>query len=195
MARQYERGEISVLELKDYCEIASKLIQYTPKEILFERVGASVMDDSLIAPMWSTKRWPCINEISRILEQNGAQGSMLGDPFVYVSGFGKFINLSYETSSKSKAKYGYLAYLVSGVKDFFKESYMYEIEFTINGVTKRGKYSLGVISNANRIAGINNFYKDVKLDDDTFEVLFCSIRKRSCSVNPLKKINSTGRYC
>lgn len=85
MARQYERGEISVLELKDYCEIASKLIQYTPKEILFERVGASVMDDSLIAPMWSTKRWPCINEISRILEQNGAQGSMLGDPFVYVS--------------------------------------------------------------------------------------------------------------
>jgi radical SAM superfamily enzyme len=85
MAKQYERGEISVLELEDYCEIASKLIQYTPKEILFERVGASVMDDSLIAPMWSTKRWPCINEISRILEQNGAQGSMLGDPFVYVS--------------------------------------------------------------------------------------------------------------
>ena len=35
-----------------------------------------------------------------------------------------------------------------------------------------------LISNANRIAGINNFYKDVKLDDDTFEVLFCNFRKR-----------------
>lgn len=113
------------------------------------------------------------------------------NPFVYVSGFGKFINLSYETSSKSKAKYGYLAYLVSGVKDFFKESYMYEIEFTINGVTKRGKYSLGIISNANRIAGINNFYKDVKLDDDTFEVLFCSIRKRSDLLRSLFRLGIT----
>lgn len=60
-------------------------------------------------------------------------------PFVYVSGFGKFINLSYETPSSVKSKYGYLAYLVAGVKDFFKESYMYDIEFTVNGQTKRGK--------------------------------------------------------
>jgi diacylglycerol kinase family enzyme len=35
-----------------------------------------------------------------------------------------------------------------------------------------------LISSANRIAGINNFYKDVKLDDDTFEVLFCNFRRR-----------------
>ena len=113
------------------------------------------------------------------------------NPFVYVSGFGKFINLSYETSSKSKAKYGYLAYLVSGVKDFFKESYMYDIEYTVNGITKRGKYSLGIISNANRIAGINNFYKDVKLDDDVFEVLFCSIKKRSALLRSLFRLGIT----
>lgn len=113
------------------------------------------------------------------------------NPFVYVSGFGKFINLSYETSSKSKAKYGYLAYLVSGVKDFFKESYMYDIEYTVNGITKRGKYSLGIISNANRIAGINNFYKDVKLDDNVFEVLFCSIKKRSALLRKLFRLGIT----
>lgn len=113
------------------------------------------------------------------------------NPFVYVSGFGKFINLSYETSSKSKAKYGYLAYLVSGVKDFFKESYMYNIEYTVNGITKRGKYSLGIISNANRIAGINNFYKDVKLDDNVFEVLFCSIKKRSALLRNLFRLGIT----
>lgn len=113
------------------------------------------------------------------------------NPFVYVSGFGKFINLSYETSSKSKAKYGYLAYLVSGVKDFFKESYMYDIEYTVNGITKRGKYSLGIISNANRIAGINNFYKDVKLDDNVFEVLFCSIKKRSALLRNLFRLGIT----
>ena len=54
-----------------------------------------------------------------------------------------------------------------------------DIEFEVNGTKHKGKYSLGIISNANRIAGINNFYKDVKLDDDTFEVLLCSIEKRS----------------
>ena len=35
-----------------------------------------------------------------------------------------------------------------------------------------------LISNANRIAGINNFYKDIKLDDDQFEVLFVILKRR-----------------
>lgn len=109
-------------------------------------------------------------------------------PFVYVSGFGKFVSLSYETSRSSKAKYGYLAYLTSAIKDFFKDSYMYDIEYEVNGEKHKGKYSLGIISNANRIAGINNFYKDVKLDDNTFEVLFCSIEKRSTMLKSLFKL-------
>ena len=71
------------------------------------------------------------------------------------------------------------------------ESYMYDIEYTVNGITKRGKYSLGIISNANRIAGINNFYKDVKLDDNVFEVLFCSIKKRSALLRSLFRLGIT----
>ena len=109
-------------------------------------------------------------------------------PFVYVAGFGKFVNLSYETPRDIKAKYGYLAYISSAIKDFFKNSYMYDIEFIIDGKKHRGKYSLGIISNANRIAGFNNFYKDVKLDDDIFEVLFCSINKRSTMLKSLFKM-------
>ena len=109
-------------------------------------------------------------------------------PFVYVAGFGKFVNLSYETPSDVKAKYGYLAYITSAVKDFFRPSYMYDVEYIIDGEKHKGSYSLGIISNANRIAGINNFYKDVKLDDDTFEVLFCSISKRSTMLRSLFKM-------
>ena len=109
-------------------------------------------------------------------------------PFVYVSGFGKFVSLSYETPRNSKAKYGYFAYITSAIKDFFKDSYMYDIDFEIDGKKHHGLYSLGIISNANRIAGINNFYKDVKLDDDTFEVLFCSIEKRSTMLKSLFKL-------
>ncbi len=96
-----------------------------------------------------------------------------GRPFVYVAGFGKFMQIPYNTPRKLKKKYGYMAYLLEGVKDFFNPTKMYDITYKVNGIEKRGLYSFMLISNANRIAGINNFYKDVKLDDDQFEVLFC----------------------
>lgn len=101
-----------------------------------------------------------------------------GRPFVYVAGFGKFMQIPYNTPRKLKKKYGYMAYLLEGVKDFFNPTKMYDITYKVNGVEKRGLYSFMLISNANRIAGINNFYKDVKLDDDQFEVLFCNFKRR-----------------
>lgn len=101
-----------------------------------------------------------------------------GRPFVYVAGFGKFMQIPYDTPRKLKKKYGYMAYLISGVKDFFSRTKLYKITYKVNGIEKTGYYSFMLISNANRIAGINNFYKDVKLDDDQFEVLFCNFRKR-----------------
>ena len=101
-----------------------------------------------------------------------------GVPFVYVAGFGKFVNLSYETPRSQKSKFGYLAYLVAGVKDFFKKIHVYQIEYEVDGKRYNGECSLGIVSNANRIAGIKSFYKDVKLDDDTFEVLICSVKSR-----------------
>ena len=101
-----------------------------------------------------------------------------GQPFVYVAGFGKFMHIPYQTSRKLKKKWGYMAYLIEGVKDFFSPTKLYKLSYKVNGIEKTGYYSFMLISNANRIAGINNFYKDVKLDDDTFEVLFCNFRKR-----------------
>ena len=101
-----------------------------------------------------------------------------GRPFVYVAGFGKFMQIPYNTPRKLKKKYGYMAYLLEGVKDFFNPTKMYDITYKVNGIEKSGLYSFMLISNANRIAGINNFYKDVKLDDDQFEVLFCNFKRR-----------------
>ena len=83
MAAMYRRGEISVLELDEYAEIAARLIQYTPPEIMYERIGASVQDASLIAPMWSTQRWPCIDKIGEILAEKGGQGTAIGRPYIY----------------------------------------------------------------------------------------------------------------
>ncbi|MEG0022016.1 MAG: YegS/Rv2252/BmrU family lipid kinase [Bacilli bacterium] len=100
-------------------------------------------------------------------------------PFVYVAGFGKFMNVSYETPRELKSRYGQVAYLVEGAKNFIIPTNLYSLTYKIEGVTYSGQYSFMLISNANRIAGINNFYKDVKLDDDKFEVILCNLTKKS----------------
>ena len=98
-----------------------------------------------------------------------------GRKFVYVASFGKFMEIPYETPQKLKHKIGYLAYLVGGAKQIFKRTRKYDITYEIDGVKHNGKYTFLIISNANRIAGINNFYNEMKLDDEKFEVMFCSL--------------------
>lgn len=100
-----------------------------------------------------------------------------GRNFVYVASFGKFMEIPYETPQKLKHKIGYLAYLVGGAKQIFKRTPKYDITYEIDGKKHNGKYTFLVISNANRIAGINNFYNEMKLDDGKFEVMFCSLSK------------------
>lgn len=105
--------------------------------------------------------------------------------FVYVAGFGKFMNVPYETPRRMKKRIGYFAYLVEGVRDFFQKTHLYECTYEVNGEKYHGLYSFILISNANRIAGINNFYKEVKLNDNTFEVLLCNLQKKKDIVKSL----------
>lgn len=106
-------------------------------------------------------------------------------PFVYVAGFGKFLNIPYETDRKLKKKFGYLAYIINGVKDFFNKTPLYELEYEVNGEKYHGLYSLALVSNATRIAGVSGIYKDVKLDDGKFEVLFCNLKTKQDIVKSL----------
>lgn len=98
-----------------------------------------------------------------------------GRPFTYSAGFGKFVNISYETPRELKKKYGYLAYLMCALKDFNGPTKLYDITYEVDDKIIRGKFSFMLISNANRIAGIKNFYKDIKLNDNRFEVLICDV--------------------
>lgn len=98
-------------------------------------------------------------------------------PFVYSAGFGKFMNIPYETPRELKKRLGHLAYIKEGVKDFFRKIKLYDISYEIDGEKYRGLFSFALITNANRVAGINNFYKDIKLDDNKFEVLLCNITR------------------
>ena len=101
--------------------------------------------------------------------------SINGRSFVYVASFGKFMEIPYETPQKLKHRIGHAAYLMSGTKEVFKRTPKYDVTYEIDGVKHNGQYTFIIISNANRIAGINNFYRDMKLDDHKFEVMFCSI--------------------
>ena len=107
-------------------------------------------------------------------------------PFVYVSGFGKFMNVPYETPRALKKKIGYLAYILNGIKSFNTKTPLYELEFDVNGEKYKGLYSFAVITNANRIAGINNIYDNIKLDDNKFEVLLSNLTKKKDIVNSLR---------
>ncbi len=111
--------------------------------------------------------------------------------FVYVAGFGKFTDIPYLTPRDLKKRFGFMAYLSEGIKDFLKPTKLYETKIKIDGIEKKGKYSLMLISNANRVAGINNFYKDIKLDDDTFEVLLCKVNKRTDVLRAFSKLLTT----
>ena len=98
--------------------------------------------------------------------------------FTYVASYGKFMDIPYKTPQELKRRIGYMAYVIEILKRAFTRIPKHEITFTIDGVKHQGKYTFILISNANRIAGIDNFYSDIKLDDYKFEVMLCSLRKK-----------------
>ncbi len=113
-----------------------------------------------------------------------------GAPFIYVAGFGKFMNIPYETSSKVKKRLGYFAYVANGAKNFFKVTKLHDITYIIDGEEFKGLYSFMVITNATQIAGIKIF-QDIKLNDNKFEILFCNIKKRKDIIKSLMYLRKT----
>ena len=92
-------------------------------------------------------------------------------PFTYTAGFGKFLNIPYETSKKDKLKYGYFAYINNGIVDLVKNGIkLYDVEYEINGIKEKIKTPLVLISNSLKMAGMK-FYSNVKLNDGEFEVI------------------------
>ena len=145
-----------------------------------------------------------LKNVESILEGEIRQvdiGLINNQPFMYVAGFGKFINVPYETSRKLKKSLGYFAYIVNGIKEFVQKTKLYELEYEVDGKVYRGLYSLILISNANRIAGFNNIYKDVKLNDNKLEMVFCNITRKKDLVKSIAIMlnkgitNVPGLYC
>ena len=101
-----------------------------------------------------------------------------GNPFVYVACMGSYVDISYATPRKLKEKYGKLAYIIYGIQRLKQNLQYHNIKYEVNGVTYEKKFSFIFITNSSRVAGLNNIYEDVKLDDNKFEVLMCDIKNK-----------------
>ena len=171
--------------------VTGNLQRKTP--ILMSHIPTGTAND--IGNMYGLNKNNIIKNVELVLDGKIKQvdiGMINKQPFVYVAGFGKYINVPYETTKKAKKKYGHLAYILYGVKQFFQRTKLYEIEYTIDKVKYHGYYSLILISNANRIAGLNNIYKSVKLDDDKFEIMFCNISQKKDLIKTIILILKNG---
>lgn len=100
--------------------------------------------------------------------------SLNNTPFTYTAGFGKLLNIPYDTKKKDKMKFGYFAYINNGIFDILtKKIKLYHVKYEIGGVINEITTPLILVSNSNHMAGMK-FYDDAKLNDDKFEVLIAN---------------------
>ncbi|MBQ7783175.1 MAG: TIGR01212 family radical SAM protein [Oscillospiraceae bacterium] len=75
MAEQYSRGEIIPMTLEEYRDIICAQLEILPPELIIQRVTGDGGRDSLLAPMWSLKKFTVMNEIDKKLAaDNSWQG-------------------------------------------------------------------------------------------------------------------------
>lgn len=75
MASEFERGEIIPLTLSEYVDIIVSQLEYFPKQTVIQRITGDGGRDSLIAPLWSLKKFVVLNEIDKeMIRRNTYQG-------------------------------------------------------------------------------------------------------------------------
>ena len=75
IAEQYENGEFETLSLPEYVGIICDCLEYFHEETVIQRLTGDGGRDSLIAPLWSLKKFVVLNEIDKeMLRRNSYQG-------------------------------------------------------------------------------------------------------------------------
>ncbi len=89
--------------------------------------------------------------------------------FNYVTALGNYVDISYITHSKLKKIFGYFAYILVGVKQFFTIP-MIKAKIITSDKTFEGYYSLMIILNSSRVASFK-LVKNPVLDDGKIDVI------------------------
>ncbi|MBE7015765.1 MAG: TIGR01212 family radical SAM protein [Ruminococcaceae bacterium] len=76
MAEQYQNGEFSAMTLEEYVNTVVDCLEIFPKETVFQRLTGDGGRDTLIAPLWSLKKFVVLNEIDKeMVRRNTYQGA------------------------------------------------------------------------------------------------------------------------
>ncbi len=101
-------------------------------------------------------------------------------PFIYVACLGNYVNVSYQTPRELKKKYGKTAYILYGITQLHEKIHQYQLTYKVGEEEHSGNYSFLFITNTSHLAGLGleNIYKDVKLNDHMFEVALCDLKTK-----------------
>ncbi len=67
IAREYENGEFETLTLTEYVETVVDCLEYFSEETVIQRLTGDGGRDTLIAPLWSLKKFVVLNEIDKLM--------------------------------------------------------------------------------------------------------------------------------
>ena len=98
--------------------------------------------------------------------------------FSYIASFGAFSSPSYTTPQAAKNSLGYLAYVFSGVNDFFKIKPIRTTVTTSEGRRIIADLAFGAVSNTRSVGGVVKLGEDeVDMCDGLFEVVLVTMPK------------------
>ena len=113
-------------------------------------------------------------------------------PFIYVACLGDYIDMSYNTPRELKKKYGKISYIMYGLKQLRNKINTYNIKYKIDGKEYTGNYAFFFITNSSRVAGFNDIYYDIKLDDRMFEVAFIPLKNKKEMLRAFFQLSKNG---
>ncbi len=75
LAKMYENNEFKTLTREEYVDIIVDALEILPEETIIQRLTGDGARDSLIAPLWSLKKFCVLNEIDKeMVRRNSYQG-------------------------------------------------------------------------------------------------------------------------
>lgn len=80
MARQYERGGIATLSRDEYVDIIVRQLEVLPPGVIIQRLTGDGGRDSLIAPLWSLKKFEVLNAIDKAMSSRDTWQGRLTNP-------------------------------------------------------------------------------------------------------------------
>ena len=105
--------------------------------------------------------------------------------FVYISAFGIFTDVSYETDQAVKNVLGHMAYILEGAKRIFNIP-SYKIKVEHDGEVIEDEFIFGMVTNSRSVGGFSNMVgKNIVFDDGLFEVTLIKTPKNPIALQEI----------